>query len=192
MLMVVPIISFGQGNLPAVTVDVYQFISPIIPDSPNSAQTVANFYNGVQNGNWPAGSSLTPAFVSLIPNGGSVSVLQTLYTPAFHSWNGLANPSGAFAGEYCQNVQYAFVIHSLSLFTLSQVGYTNTASGSATDSGTFAGLHYGPNTGSGGVTGGPTYSTGNGDTTRRGTHGPGPPSPAVPDGRAFDTPRRSC
>lgn len=158
-----PSLSRGQGS---VTVSQYAFVGPATPQSPYTALLISAFASGVQSGIFPSGNSLTPAYVSPIANGGTISINQIMYTPYQHSWNGSTAVSGAFVGERGNQLNFAVVITSPTPFTLNQVSYTFTDSTGYSDSGVMSGIDYSWG-GEGilfGSNGNTVYKAGDGDT----------------------------
>jgi len=162
--------SQGQGSM-NVSVNTYAFNVPanLPSQDPYSAQNLENILQGMQTGNWPMGSSLTPAYAMPITSG-SISVAQTIYTPLTYSWNGASNPTGAFAAEHGQLLMFGGKITDPKAFTLNQVVWWLTfpnSTNTGTISGGYSQIGIGINWGPDGIPGTAddiTYTSGNENT----------------------------
>jgi PEP-CTERM motif len=134
------------------TVTVYPSIGPNGNGSPSINTYGANAITALETGASTAGTPGTPGYYSQVPKGSYIPPSSIIATGPT-SWNGVANPTGAFAGQVGNNLFFGVAIksNSASPFTPTAADLAYNLSTSATNagfnaklSGTLAGRTYGP------------------------------------------------
>ena len=118
-----------SGALLAVPViNIYPSVGPNPFASPNISAYYTNAISALGSNSSSAGIAGTPGYYErLSGNLNPYSILfSDLGTPPFNSWNGVANPGGAFAGEFGNFLYFGLRIEDTSgTFSLSQLAIPN-------------------------------------------------------------------
>jgi hypothetical protein len=122
--LVALIVMVGVGRVvradSAVTINVYPSLAPNADGSPSWNGYVANAQDGLQNGLATVGNPDTdPTAYQVVSN---IAANQDLVT-SYASWNGVANPTGAFVGELGNRLHFGVVITSATPFDLADVSF---------------------------------------------------------------------
>ncbi len=101
-----------RGTADTFTVTVLPSISPNPFGSPSFAGYANNAITALVNGQTSAGTPGTPTYYSVLPMSGSnyTTTTASIIATDFNSWNGQANPGGAFANELGNFLNFGVVV----------------------------------------------------------------------------------
>lgn len=142
----------GLGVRPAfadtINIQVYAAFAPNHNGSPSYAGWAANAVSAVENNDTSFGSPTSPTYFQEVT--GPASSSQNVVTN-FNSWNGVANPGGAYASEEGNRLTYIAVVTDTTGpgISLSGLGETITAGPNPTGGGQAGSLNLSYNWGTG-------------------------------------------
>ena len=146
---------------PPVTITVFPSLAPNAYGSPSWAGYMANAQTGLQNGLSTVGDRNTdPTGYQVVS---SIAANQPLVT-SYPSWDGVANPTGAFSSEEGNRLHFGVVIESSTAFSLNEItfslnsndsgntfNYDDNLAGTDFSNGKRVGIYYGADGAKGGV-----------------------------------------
>jgi hypothetical protein len=93
-----------------ITLTVTPTLAPNVYGSPSYAAWQANEMYALENGLSSYGDPSSPTYYQALANGSNIGSNANLVT-TFNSWNGVANPTGAFANELGNRLMFGLVIN---------------------------------------------------------------------------------